>query len=198
MAQLPQQTLFDKAIEFDDKGDIKTAIEFYNKSAEIEQNVIALFNLGVIYESLDDISTAIKFYKLACDKNDVDALNNLATIYIIQKEYELAKECLLKSVKVEHVNLESQYYNLGILYMCMGKFNNMKKWFTKAIAIYKHKPSLKYLFNYYKKNNNTSEIINLFNMIDNKSILTTISINDIIDVLKSVKIVTNNENKDEL
>lgn len=85
------------------KGDMVSAIKYYNKSIETEPRYsLPYFNLGLLYSDLEKYSEAEKEYKRAIKffPNYVDAWYNLALIHFKTKEPEKANEAFSKVIEL--------------------------------------------------------------------------------------------------
>ncbi len=86
----------------------RMAVEFVIKAAD-QGDTISQFNSGVAYEFPEsygweqNYSKAFHYYKLAADKGDGNALNNLGCLYQfgtgVERDYEKAKELYQKAIE---------------------------------------------------------------------------------------------------
>jgi serine phosphatase RsbU (regulator of sigma subunit)/Tfp pilus assembly protein PilF len=106
-----------KGYELHNKEDLPKAIEFYNKSLEIEKKINNKVNLALVY-------------------------NNLGGIYIQQKAYENAIEFFLKSLAIrieigDKKGIGQIYGNLGSTYDVMEQLDKAMHFYEKALETYK-------------------------------------------------------------
>ena len=122
---------------FSAKGDYYTAIKYYEKSLEINEEIndkeriaAALGNLGIVYKNLGDLQKALEYYQRSLKINQelqnrkgvAKVLNNIGILYKTQEEYNLALEYYTKALqinkeddnKVETSNLLNAIGNISL------------------------------------------------------------------------------------
>ncbi|MCX8094053.1 MAG: tetratricopeptide repeat protein [Candidatus Goldbacteria bacterium] len=129
-------------------GNVLIDEENYDKAEKIYEQIVAVkpdfdighFNLGVINYQKRELKEAKKNYEevLKINPNDIEAKENLAAIYILDSDYENAIKYLkevIDSNPQDDITLENAYYNLGIAYLRMGKFQEAFSAFESALEI---------------------------------------------------------------
>jgi len=115
------------------KSAILTAIELYSQSAGREDTLLApCYNkLGNYYYFVNDYDSAMHWYSTALKINEKkkdnleEKASYLQNIGIIQFElgyYSKAETCFLESLKIKESLYSSNNFNLGRLYMNLGRF----------------------------------------------------------------------------
>jgi Tfp pilus assembly protein PilF len=100
------------------KGDLSSAEEDYKRALSLNpDDAEAHFDLGLIYEELQNFTSAKTEYVLAMQGGNITAINNLARLYILDKNYPSAVNLLLKAQQDQkNLDQEIQYAiskNLG-------------------------------------------------------------------------------------
>lgn len=108
---------FDIGLVFEDKDDLATAKEFYNKSSELFQNL----------KLKDELS---------------DYYFNLGEIHLLEKQYQKALDCYLKGLAIDRQqdnrpNIASDLNMLGELYVEMDNLGEAEKFFNRAAELSK-------------------------------------------------------------
>jgi tetratricopeptide (TPR) repeat protein len=129
-------------------GNILIDEENYDKAQKIYEQIVSVkpdfdvghFNLGVINYQKRDLKEARKNYEdvLKINPEDVEAKENLAAIHIIDSDFENAIKYLkevIDSNPQDDITLENAYYNLGIAYLRLEKFNEALSAFESALEI---------------------------------------------------------------
>jgi len=139
----------------DERGDFYQAIEYYEESLKIQQQIdnkggisMALGNLGTVYHSLDNYSKAMKLLtqSIAIKKeiNDKEGvakdLNNMGVIYSSLEDLSNALKYHLQSheIKMELGNrkmIATSYHNLGGIYRDLGDLNKALEYMHKSLQI---------------------------------------------------------------
>lgn len=103
---------FEQALEAENKGDLRLALEKYKMALQIDQNFFdAWLNAGAIYTRQGKSEKAITCYQRALvSKNDVRAHYNLAVEFYKKSDFSSAEKAL-KSV----LRLDSRYLNAHLL-----------------------------------------------------------------------------------
>ncbi|MCX8094084.1 MAG: tetratricopeptide repeat protein [Candidatus Goldbacteria bacterium] len=129
-------------------GNVLIDEENYDKAEKVYEQIVAVkpdfdighFNLGVINYQKRELKEAKKNYEevLKINPNDVEAKENLAAIHILDSDYENAIKYLkevIDSNPQDDITLENAYYNLGIAYLRMEKFQEALSAFESALEI---------------------------------------------------------------
>jgi tetratricopeptide (TPR) repeat protein len=130
-------------IAYRNKRDYDEAKDSYNKGLyyfneglmrwpdDMELN----FNIGLLYSLRNDgTESAMRHFQkvLQIDPEQKKALHSLSQIYMRRLEFDKAKSCLFKAIKLD--SLKVVYYtDLGIIYMKENNYSEAKKWLTKAV-----------------------------------------------------------------
>jgi tetratricopeptide (TPR) repeat protein len=112
-----------------DKGNLKKAHELAN-SIENEEDGWKYNIKGNIYATETSYKEAEKYYLSAIEKDDNDALFNLALLYFNQGKNELAEKYYL--LAIENGNNKA-LNNLALLYISQGKYEVAEKYYLLAI-----------------------------------------------------------------
>ena len=128
--------IYEKGL-FDIEIDPKTAIEYYQKSVDMDENPIGLNGLGNAYYNGNyykrNYSLAIEFYRKAALNGNLDALNNLGICYEygkgVEQNYYKALEYYKKSSDKNHL---PSMINQAILLIKINIINNKTDDLTKA------------------------------------------------------------------
>lgn len=129
-------------------GNILIDEEDYEKAQKIYEQIVSVkpdfdighFNLGVINYQKRDLKEAKKNYEnvLKINPDDIEAKENLAAIHILDSDFENAIKYLkevIDSNPQDDITLENAYYNLGIAYLRLEKFNEALSAFESALEI---------------------------------------------------------------
>ena len=136
----------------------------------------AIFNLGLYYDDVEkDYEQMKKYYLMAVEKGNKLAMNNLGLYYqAIKKDYKKMKKYYLMAIEK---GSKTSMNNLGSYYQKIEKdYEQMKKYYLMAIekgdnnAIYQ-------LELFYKYNNDTLGLLQLYIKIDNKTKISDILVN---------------------
>lgn len=136
-------------------GKLKEAISFFEVSKSIwsklnnVENILNdLISIGVVYRNLGESDMALENYLIAksiCDKNGfvkANLFNNIAVIYLKQKDYNNAVKYFKLSIEIEmqekNCNKQSLVYmhnNLAFVYGNLSDIEKAKKHHHQAIEI---------------------------------------------------------------
>lgn len=139
----------------DEQGEITKALEFYQKSLKIQEEIkdkkgiaSSLNNIGLIYKNQGDIPKALGFYhkSLKIQEEIIDkvgiatSLNNIGSIYENQGDIPKALEFFHKSLKIheEIMNKKGIAYsliNIGFIYQNQGDIPKALEYFYKSLKI---------------------------------------------------------------
>jgi tetratricopeptide (TPR) repeat protein len=133
------------------QGSKKKALPYCMKAIDINPKMEVVYtDLGYIYWP-DDKETSIKMYKksLALKQNNIGALSNLCSMYMVLKQFEDAKPVCQGAVKI-NPKLAGAHNNLAIIYYLSQQYDLAIKHANLALAYgYKvHPEFLKQLENY--------------------------------------------------
>ncbi|ARV57541.1 hypothetical protein BZZ01_01830 [Nostocales cyanobacterium HT-58-2] len=95
------------------------------------------YNLGLLYEDNNNFSQARAAYKIAMDKGYDRAYNNLARLYILDKQYTTAVTLLHEGLPFAYDN-KAKYAmlkNLGWAYLEVGNYQEAQNSLQKAIHL---------------------------------------------------------------
>ena len=85
------------------------------------------YNGGMHVEKSDKL--AYKYYKMAANKGDVEAVNNLGYLYYRQKNYKEAEKYFKQAADMGHANA---MFGLGTLYFETGNNEEGKRYYERA------------------------------------------------------------------
>ena len=127
----------EKAFEYNNSGDYNKAIEYANKSIQINpQNDSAWSNMGRAYGNLGDYKKEIECANKAIQinpKND-SAWHTLGAAYESLGNYNKAIEYTNKAIQINPKN-DSAWNNLGYAYDSLGDYNKAIEYYNKAIQL---------------------------------------------------------------
>lgn len=129
-------------------GNVLIDEENYDKAQKVYEQIVTVkpdfdighFNLGVINYQKRDLKTAQKNYEdvLKINPDDMEAKQNLAAIYILNSDFDNAIKYLkevIDSNPQDDITLENAYYNLGIAYLRLQKYQEAFSAFESALEI---------------------------------------------------------------
>lgn len=137
------------------QGNIAKALEYYNKSLKIYEEIkepqgtaVTINNIGFIYQNLGDIPKALDYYHRSLkiqeaikDKNGSAAsLNNIGLIYGNQEDVARALEYYQKSLKIyEEIKnkkgIAISLNNIGFIYKIQGNASKELEYYNKSLKI---------------------------------------------------------------
>ena len=125
------------------KGDLSSAEEDYQRALSLNpDDAEAHFNLGLLYEELQDFDLARKEYILAIQGGEITtAINNLARLHILNKNYPAAVHLLLKAQSEPKLDQETQFAiwkNLGWARLKQGDIPGAETALLEAIKLDKN------------------------------------------------------------
>ena len=155
-AQKQSLTLNNIGMIYKSKADFKTALEYLNRSYEIEKqqnNSIGIarttHNIGNIYYNLSQYDKAMQYYNEALKireargdlKEKALILTNIGNYYLTTGRYTQAKEMFDQSLKINRDlgNLQGMAIsiaNIGITYKNQSTFKEALEYLEKALKIY--------------------------------------------------------------
>ncbi len=120
------------------QGNLKRAVEEFKIAIQLNPNYgDAYHNLANTYQQMGETDKAIENYQtaLSFNPNLWQSHQSLGTIYfIIQEEFELAKQEFEKAIKINPQN-SNLFSNLGIIYLKLEKEEKAKESFSKVLQI---------------------------------------------------------------
>lgn len=139
------------------KGDFTNAINYYNQSLKLSQEIGDMIgvshsyvNIGYIYASKGDVETSLSYFlkglkiqETLGDKKGLGiALNNVGSIYDNQGDIPKALQYYHRSLKLREQigdkdGIANSYNNLGRLLENQGDVNQALNYFEKSLAIRK-------------------------------------------------------------
>ena len=110
---------------YHEKGDLTKAAELYKRAIETPDGGFfagPYYNLGNLYRDTGRIDEAIEQYQkvIEIDPNFPFAYQNLAVIYINNKQDLVKVAKVLEQLKKIQPNNARIYYNLGLVYLATG------------------------------------------------------------------------------
>lgn len=114
------------------------AVSDFTKALELDPDFAEThYNLGSLYEDLRDFDRARSEYRLAMLGGLTAAYNNLARLYILEKDYAAAVDLLLKGLKVAEYKAEKYALrkNLGWARLGQGRYAEAKAELLTAIDL---------------------------------------------------------------
>lgn len=114
--------LYDWGVEMAQSGEPQKALDFFSKATDIDPDFIdARYNKAVTLYALGRYDEAQAEYEtvLTAHPNDVDALNNLGTIYADKGNLDRAKELFDRALAVDFGNALT-HRNLAVYYKCIA------------------------------------------------------------------------------
>lgn len=149
----------------ENKGNIPKALEYYDKSLKIQEEIgnkdgiaTSLNNIGMIYDNQGDISKAIEYVEksLRIQKEIGDkygaaiSISNIGSFYVVQNNISKAIEYFNNGLKLfEEISnkrgISSSLHNLAEAYRLEGKFEMALEHHRKSLKIseeIKDKPSI--------------------------------------------------------
>jgi tetratricopeptide (TPR) repeat protein len=146
----------------DGQGKYAEAIEFYEKSLEIEQKTLpanhphlatSYNNIGGVYDHMGEYSKVLSYYEKALEIRQktlpanhpllATSYNNIGSVYNNMGEYskalpyyEKALEIFQKTLPANHPSLATSYNNIGLVYNSMGDYSKALSYYEKALEIW--------------------------------------------------------------
>ncbi|MEY3826222.1 MAG: hypothetical protein RLZZ148_1036 [Cyanobacteriota bacterium] len=114
------------------KENYQRALLFDHRNAE------AHFNLGLLYEELQNLDAARTYYKSAIEGGIAPAINNLARLEILQKDYKTAVSLLLKASLAQNLDPKTKHAvlkNLGWARLMQKNYPDAKAKLEEAISL---------------------------------------------------------------
>lgn len=128
-------------------GDLKGAIEDYEKAITYNPNDVSIYiNLGAIYIDGENYNKADELLQKGYEifPNNPGVLNNLGFLNIKLKDYKAAKKYFNKSIKINDSDFLA-YGNRGFCYLKLGKLDKARFDLDKSIKL---NPDNSYVYMY--------------------------------------------------
>jgi tetratricopeptide (TPR) repeat protein len=131
------KALFDEAIALKNAGNFDQAIEKLNEALEKDPkqpNILA--HLADAYFQKGDLDAAIANYKKALELNPADGTihTNLGNVYVKKDMMAEAKAEFDQAVKTDPLHADINYYNMGVVMVNAGKYDEALAAFQKSVA----------------------------------------------------------------
>lgn len=123
-------------LTFYKKKDFQNAMENFEKVLEYEsQNIDLTRDLARMAKLAGQVDYAIKFFQKAVELDCYDEVgfNNLGLLYEKKHEFQMAKECYIKSLKIRE-NYEAAH-NLGVLHRTLRNFDESVRCLHQALKL---------------------------------------------------------------
>ena len=129
-------TIYNRALEKTNRGDLPTAISEYQKAIKMYPYFIEAYNnMGEIYSIMGKSELAITTYNKALDiEKNFKVLLNLGVEYYNAGNYNSALTYFLDSIKQKPDFLEGNYYT-GLSFYNLKKYNKAEKYLTNVIKV---------------------------------------------------------------
>jgi len=157
------ESYHETAIKLCNEGKWTKALEYYEKSLEIYQELgdkqgilISYFDLGSLYQDKGEWDKALEFYEKSLeiyqelgDKQGTSACyNNLGLLYQDKGEWDKALEFYEKSLEIyqelgDKQGISTCYNNRGVLYQDKGEWDKALEFYEKSLEIYQEAGSKK-------------------------------------------------------
>ena len=155
---IPKDSYTIKALQAYSKNEVILAEKLFLKALENKEKSI-LTIIAMFYElALGDNKKAEKYLQLAIEEGNIKAMNNLAILYIKNKEFDKAEKILSKAIDAGDI---TAIFNLGHFYETQNNEKTAIEYYLKAIShghtgaminlgnVYREKKDLKKAEKYY-------------------------------------------------
>jgi Flp pilus assembly protein TadD len=120
-----------------------TATEDFQRALDINpDNEQASFYLGILSEDLQQPDKALSYYQVSARAGNTTAINNLARLYILRKNYSAAVTLLIKALNEQKAADENTQHairkNFGWARLMQKDLNDAAAYLREAIAIQKN------------------------------------------------------------
>lgn len=169
MSLTPKQimeTALAKAIENLQKGNLGRAEELSRQVLNIEpKNKNGLKVLALIAHFTKNNEDAIKYFNMVLeqDKDDTDAMVNIALVYSKLNKHELALNYLSRVLEIDQSN-SAAILNLPAVYKDLGMMENAEDAYLKAVDLLNDADSYYNLGNFYKETGRYQLAIDCYNV----------------------------------
>lgn len=156
--------MYNLAILYKDSNRIKLAEKYYLMAIE-KDHAEAMNNLALLYQNNKKLELAEKYYLMAIEKKNNKAINNLALFYLYENRNKKEALSLIKKCNKDKLNLSEYNYNLVLIEIWNGIFNDVENRLQQAISK-GNKNNLYYLFEHLLVHQLYQIVYNLFNKYD--------------------------------
>ncbi len=152
------------------QGDYSKALEFYQKSLAIYEEVLgtkhpstvtSYDNIGMVYQAKREYDKALEFYQKSLatyeevlgikHHNTAASYNNIGGVYYAKEKYDKALEFYQKSRAIyeevlgtKHHNTAASYNNIGLVYKFKGEYDKALEFYQKSLATYEEVLGIKH------------------------------------------------------
>lgn len=142
-------SIYNRALEFSNKGELDTALTEYRRAIELYPNFIEAYNnIGEIYSQKGDRSSAISTYLEALKiTRNYRILLNIGVEHYNERKYKEALTYFNESLKLKKDFLEGHYYT-GMAWHNLQDYQNAEKHFVNVIAQDPKHLKVNYLLSY--------------------------------------------------
>ena len=129
---------YDKAYEFNEKGDFKNCIKWYKKCIEADPKFVEAYdNMGAVYRRNGDLENAKLNYNKSIELYPQGSMahQNLGIVYLIEKKYDKALEQYAIMQKNDSTDAEG-YYGTVQIYFSLKNYSAAVKNAAKTLEIY--------------------------------------------------------------
>lgn len=150
---------------YKNKGNIKKALQFYNKSIKINPNLSTTYcNIANIYKEINDFNNAYKNYKKSLQLNPSN-ISTLINFSILLKDLQKTNDAIIHLKKV--LDLEPNHIgaltNISVCYLLKQEFDKVGDYINKAHSLDSSNTKvLNILANYLKFKNNYMDAIKFY------------------------------------
>lgn len=140
---------------YKNQGDISKALEYYNKSLQLREEIgdkegtaTSLTNIGVIYDDQGDIPKALEHYSKSLQlreeirdkRGTANSLNNIGIIYQNQGDLSKALEYYGKSLQLREEigykkGIANSLNNIGVIYDNQGNLSKALEYYGKSLQL---------------------------------------------------------------
>ena len=129
---------YNVALVYESLNELELAISFYKKSIRLDgANIRSMNNLARIYiEEIKDYNIAEIYLKQATQvaPSDAEAYNLFGNISMLKNDFDLAVNYFKKSIILDE-NYYKNYYDIGLSYYALNKFEEAKANINKSLAL---------------------------------------------------------------
>lgn len=126
----------DLGVAYENEGKYELAVREYKKAlSKNNQLIVPLVNIGNVFLKQENYSEAEKYYQkvLARDPYNIEASNNLASLYlIVEKNYQKALMNLISAVAFNEGFPAYAMDTMGVLYYRLGNLDKANFYLMKA------------------------------------------------------------------
>ena len=132
---------YNRAIEYDRKGDEQRALADYNEAIRIKPDARALSNRGLIWAGKNDFGRALADYNEAIrlDPNDADYHHNRGNLWLARKDYVLAVADFSEAIRLAPSD-SSSYFKRGTAFANRGENARALADFNETIRLEPNSP----------------------------------------------------------